>query len=103
MEMEIRYIEKTKLLFLLLIPILIWFIDYNANEEVFSFCLFKNLFGIRCFGCGFLRGISALLHLKIGKIIELNLLNFFTIPIVILIYIKTLLKLRSQIFNKINI
>jgi len=92
MEMGMRY-TKNKLftILLLTIPIVIWFVDYNANDNGFSFCLFKNIFGIKCYGCGVARGLSALLHLKFHRVYELNNLNIISIPILIYLYLKLLI------------
>jgi hypothetical protein len=96
METEMHLLENRKLLILLLIiPIVIWFVDYNANDNGFSFCIFKIFFGIKCYGCGFLRGVSALLHLKFHRIYELNKINLISIPLIGYLYvlkIKSLLK-----------
>jgi hypothetical protein len=59
--------------------------DFNAGQQDFSFCLFKNLFGFNCYGCGFLRGFSAFLHLQFDKMLELNPLNLITVPLGIFI------------------
>ncbi|RVU24101.1 DUF2752 domain-containing protein [Sandaracinomonas limnophila] len=80
MEMVIRFLENNQKWLLFILPILIWFIDFNAGEQDFSFCLFKNIFGFNCYGCGFLRGFSAFLHLKFDKMFELNPLNLLTVP-----------------------
>ena len=93
MEMVMHYTKnKLFIILLLTIPIIIWFIDYNANDNGFSFCLFKNIFGIKCYGCGVARGLSALLHLNFQRVYELNKLNIISIPILIYLYLKLLIK-----------
>ena len=76
-----------KVLFLA-IPIVIWFVNYKSNDNDFSFCLFKNIFGLKCYGCGLTRGLSALLHLEFSRIYELNKLNLITIPLLSFLYCK---------------
>jgi hypothetical protein len=88
--MVMHFIRKTNLdkILFLSIPIVIWFVNYNSSDNDFSFCVFKNIFGIKCYGCGLTRGLSALLHLKFQKMYELNKLNIITIPLLAFLYIK---------------
>jgi hypothetical protein len=44
-------------------------------------CLFKNLFGVECFGCGMTRAVSSVLHGEFGEMINYNVLIIFFIPI----------------------
>ena len=95
--METLYIRnKLKLILFLLIPILFWFINYKSTDNDFSFCLIKNIWGIKCYGCGLSRGISAVLHLKFEEAFNLNKVNLFSIPIIFIIYAKSLFHLIIQ-------
>lgn len=90
MGMATFYIRnRFSLIVLILIPISIWFVDFNANNEQFTFCIFKNIFGKNCYGCGTLRGISAFLHLEFKKGFQLNSLNIISIPILFYLYLKS--------------
>jgi hypothetical protein len=93
MGMVIRFTEKIKIVSLLILPILIWFIDYNSNGGDFTFCLFKNLFGEKCYGCGVLRGISAAFHFDFNRMVDLNIFNIITIPLLITLYLKSILSI----------
>ncbi|BAV07374.1 hypothetical protein FLA_3397 [Filimonas lacunae] len=53
-------------------------------------CLFKNITGKDCYGCGVLRGISACLHLNFPAAYQLNRLNVLTIPLLTFLYCKEL-------------
>ena len=88
--MVMNFTEKTRLykILFLAIPIVIWFVNYNSSDNDFSFCVFKNIFGIKCYGCGLTRGMSAVLHLDFQKMYKLNKLNIFTIPLLAYLYIK---------------
>jgi len=88
-----RWSEETKYitartLFLSLVPIFIWNIDYHATDRDFSFCLFKMITGHCCYGCGLLRGISALLHGDYREALRLNRLNALTIPLLAGVYLR---------------
>lgn len=91
MEMVTHLLKNSifKILFFS-IPIVIWFVNYNASDNDFSICVFKNIFGIKCYGCGLTRGLSAFLHLQFQKVYELNKLNVITIPLLAFLYIKQL-------------
>jgi hypothetical protein len=92
-----RWLEDNrKFLFLLILPLFIWNIDYHSTNEHFTLCLFKNITGKDCYGCGVLRGISAALHLHFQMAVHLNKLNLVTIPLLSFIYLKELWKARSS-------
>lgn len=93
METAIRWLEDTsKILFLLMAPVYIWNIDYQSVPAHFTCCLFKNLTGHDCYGCGFLRGCSAFLHLDFHAMIRLNRLNAITVPLLCFLYCKEFYK-----------
>ncbi len=96
MAMAIRWLEDNrKILFLTILPILVRNIDFHSANDHFTFCLFKNITGNDCYGCGFLRGLSAFLHLDFRAMIHLNKLNLVTIPLLLFIYCKELNKARN--------
>jgi hypothetical protein len=98
MEMEMNFIEKTRLykILFLAIPIVIWFVNYKSNDNDFSFCVFKNIFGIKCYGCGLTRGMSAVLHLDFQKMYELNKLNIISIPLLTFLYLQAIFVLFKK-------
>jgi len=90
-----------KLLFAcwLLVPLLIFQIDYYSANGDFTFCLIKNITGRNCYGCGVLRGISACLHLNFPEAYRLNHLNLLTIPLLTLLYGKEVWLTRPAVFR----
>jgi hypothetical protein len=90
-----------KLLFALwlLVPLLIFQINYYSTNEHFTICLFKNITGKDCYGCGVLRGISACLHLDFPAAYRLNHLNLLTIPLLTFLYGKELWSTRPVVFR----
>jgi hypothetical protein len=76
-------------IFLLLIPILIWFLlhifrdDIIALSDNFSPCIFLEKYGILCPGCGNTRAVRAVLE---GNFIEAFRYNI-TIPLVIALFL----------------
>lgn len=67
--------------------IFVWSIDYNTQGD-FTLCLFKNITGKDCPGCGVLRGVSAVLHLDFKSAYALNRMNFVIIPLLAYLYIR---------------
>ena len=93
MVKAITWLEaKGKMILLICIPLLIWRIDYRIGGDHFTFCLFKNITGSNCYGCGFLRGISAFLHLDFKWVYTLNRFNIISIPLLIFVYVKQLIQ-----------
>jgi len=87
-----RWLEDSwRLILLIAAPVFIWTIDYHTPGD-FSFCLFKNLTGHPCYGCGLLRGISALLHLDFANVCKYNKLNIITIPLLAMVFLRELKK-----------
>jgi uncharacterized protein DUF2752 len=88
MGMAIRWlggnINRVVLLGLLLFA---WSIDYKAQGDL-TLCLFKNLTGKDCPGCGVLRGISAVLHLDLGRAYALNHFNIVIIPLLAYLFMR---------------
>jgi hypothetical protein len=74
-----------------------WQVDYHASGEVFTFCLFKNISGNSCYGCGTVRGISAFLHFDFNSMYSLNRMNFITVPMLGFLYVKEWNQLISKL------
>lgn len=92
------YLSGNKFLFILwlLVPLIIFQVNYHSGNEHFTICLFKNIMGRDCYGCGVLRGISACLHLDFQAAWQLNHLNLLTIPLLTFLYLKELWKTRPS-------
>lgn len=88
------------MLLLISIPLFIWRIDYKMDGDHFTFCLFKNITGLHCYGCGLLRGVSALLHLDFKWVYTLNRLNIITIPLLLFVYGMEFIKCYTRLFEK---
>ena len=67
--------------------IFVWSIDYKTQGD-FTLCLFKNITGKDCPGCGVLRGVSAVLHLDFKSAYSLNRMNIVIIPLLAYLYIR---------------
>lgn len=74
------FADNSSRLILLSVLLFIWSIDYKTQGD-FTLCLFKNITGRDCPGCGVLRGISAVLHLDFERAYALNHMNLVIIPL----------------------
>lgn len=84
----------------LLVPVLIFQINYNSGSGHFTLCLIKNITGKNCYGCGVLRGISACLHFNFPAAYRLNHLNLLTLPLLTYFYGKELWFTRPAFLQK---
>lgn len=63
------------------------FFDYGG-----SICLSKSWFGIECYACGMTRATMHLIHLDFQGAWDFNKLSFLVFPLLILFWLKLLLK-----------
>jgi len=57
---------------------------FSAYPLEINHCLHYKLFGFQCPGCGFTRGVHALVHYNISKALALNPAVLFSFPILLL-------------------
>jgi hypothetical protein len=57
------------------------------HREVFSICLFKDIFGIPCPGCGITRAFLFLGHGDLRSALELNANSLFAFSLVVLLWL----------------
>jgi hypothetical protein len=66
--------------------------DPAQSETVFILCATKNISGIDCPGCGSQRAFHELLHGNFIKAAKLNLTIYFFTPLLLFLFLKTVLK-----------
>lgn len=87
-----KLLYKIEMLLLILLIVAFYFIPLDYIESR-SFCIFYNLWGIKCCGCGLTRAFFNLLHLNIGVSLSYNWLILFFFPLMVYVYIKEMLSL----------
>jgi len=91
-----------KLSVILLAPIIIILIPISSIENK-SFCLYTNLFGFHCPGCGMTRAMFSIMHFQFNNAIRYNRLVILVSPILIYYwmqyFIKILFTLKEEIFH----
>ena len=66
--------------------------DPVQSETVFILCVTKNISGVDCPGCGSQRAFHELLHGNFIKAAKLNLTIYFFTPLMLFLFLKTVLK-----------
>ena len=99
MQKVINWLRKTnkplrqiKSAGILLIPVALYFVPVNWLDSQHSICLFKNIFGYDCYGCGITRAILSALHFQFDNAFQYNKLFVIVFPLLIYIWTKTFLK-----------
>ena len=98
-KMTHKFRQKAIAFAFLLIPPLLLFIDVDWLNEQHTVCLFQNVFGVKCWGCGMTRAILSSLHLDFYAAWQYNKLFVIVLPLLIFVYFRILIKLL-QAFPK---
>ena len=98
MQMEINWFARTKSFKLIksigiiFIPIALYFIPLNWIKSQHTICLYKNISGHDCYGCGMTRAILNALHFNFDEAYNYNKLVIIVLPLLIFIWAKLVLK-----------
>jgi hypothetical protein len=81
---------------LLLLPVALFFIPLEWLKEQHSICLFKNITGHECYGCGITRAILSAIHLRFSEALYYNKLFLIVFPVLIFIWTKKVVNLWTN-------
>ena len=81
-----------KLCVLFLLPFLLSMLSLDELEGKRSICLFKNLFGIECYGCGITKAVIAATQLDFIRAFNYNKLIVIVMPLVLYLWGKEIIK-----------
>ena len=84
--------KKIKITFLLAIPITLWILPADFFDHGTTICLSKSVLDIECWGCGITRAIMHLMHFDFEMAYDFNKLSFIVLPILFLVWVKTILE-----------
>ena len=79
---------KIRLTACLLLPAVLYLIPTERIMQGHSICLFRNLFGTECYGCGRTRALFSLLHADFLAAWEYNRLVSVVAPLLFYLYVK---------------
>lgn len=87
-----------KLLFsvILVLPILLYLVPLDWLNKQHTICLFKNIFGIDCYGCGITRAVLSGLHFNFEDAINYNIMVVIVLPLLIYIWIRITMSLYNK-------
>jgi len=74
-----------------IIPIALYLIPLDWIKHQHTICLYKNITGHDCYGCGITRAILSALHFQFQEAFDYNKLVVLVLPLLIYIWIKTML------------
>jgi hypothetical protein len=77
----------------LLIPVAIYSVPLEWLKNQHSVCLFRNLTGYECYGCGMTRAVFSAIHFRFEDAFHFNKLFIIVLPLLIYIWAKTILSL----------
>lgn len=97
MQMEIYLLENRFFIYrktfgILIMPVVFWFMPIDNSKTDFTLCLFKNLTGRNCFGCGISRATLSVIHFDFIQAFTFNKLVIFIFPILAYLWTKRLFK-----------
>jgi hypothetical protein len=82
------YLNLLVLLIGIFVVLSMFLISWEKLNSLPSLCIFKNLFGIECLGCGTVRAFWLLIHFKFAEAFKMNCLVYIYILIFIFLTIK---------------
>ena len=85
---------------LFLLPFIISVLSLNELEGKHSICLFKNLFGIECYGCGITKAVIASVQLDFVRAFNYNKLIVVVMPLVVYLWVKEIVKCSKTLYSK---
>jgi len=85
---------------ILLIPVAMYFVPLEWIKSQHSICLFRNLTGHECWGCGMTRAMFSAIHFKFRDAVNFNRLCPVVIPLLIYIWVKTTVSMLMEAFER---
>ncbi len=87
----------------LAVTLIVIYGSVNPENKFFPKCFFWVVTGLKCPGCGSQRAIHALLNGDIGAAWGYNAMMVLFIPVVVLMGVASLVRLRNpRLYNSIN-
>lgn len=85
-----RGYKVTFLLFLAVAPVVFFFWPSEYIFNGHSICLFRNVLGTECYGCGMVRALYSALHLRFAESVTYNILVIIVGPLLLFVWGKRL-------------
>jgi len=88
-----------KIILLLCIPIITLIISFIGIENRETICLFNNMLGLSCIGCGITKSIIAFINGEFHQSINYNYNVIIILPLLLFIWLKYFFKLLTKVIN----
>jgi hypothetical protein len=75
-----------------LLPIALYLVPLNWINHQHTICIYKNITGYDCYGCGITRAILSALHFQFQNAFNYNKLVVVVLPLLAYIWVKALRK-----------
>lgn len=92
--------RKKYLLIIWLSPLLLSVLPLRFILYSKSICIWKNLLGFDCIGCGITKSILLVFHLEFSKAYDYNKLVFIVLPILLIIWTKLIINFKNKNYVK---
>jgi hypothetical protein len=92
--------DKIKLTGLLLIPVILICIQPEWLSAENSVCIYKNITGHECYGCGMTRAIVSAIHFRFSEAWQFNRLVVLVLPLLFWIWIRKVISLFDPVWLK---
>ena len=89
-------LNKLSFSVILVLPILLYLVPLDWLNKQHTICLFKNIFGIDCYGCGITRAVLSGLHFNFEDAINYNIMVVIVLPLLIYIWIRITMSLYNK-------
>lgn len=85
-------LKITKLFVTALIPVVLYVIPMESICNGNTICVFTNIFGVECWGCGITRAIFSALHFRFYDAWEYNPLFVVVLPLLLFFWMRTVVR-----------
>jgi len=87
-EQIVSIVKTLKLCGLLLLPFFLFSVSIDELDGKQSICLFKNIFGFECYGCGITKAILSAIQFEFLRGYNYNKLIVIVMPLLIYVWGK---------------
>lgn len=92
-------IKRLQVIGLAVQPMVLYAVPVKWLDANHSICLFKNLFGHECYGCGITRAVISVIQLNFVEAYQYNRLIIIVFPLLLYVWITTLGKNLKQLYR----
>jgi len=90
-----------KIVGLLILPVLLFVVPVDWLNGQRSVCLFKNIFGVECWGCGITRAVLSTIQFNFTAAFNYNKLIVIVFPLLVYVWGKMLVINSKGVMPKI--